>query len=158
MEDLRNEMSASFVDCRRHIKQVNTNLKQIAILPAARHTCLNDGNNEQHDESGGEDNARPVVSKLSNCPGDLYVLWREYALGVNRGKPPRDYSPSERGANRYAYSRRKKIWNAICSLMMKGYTANTAIDKVYEVYGKSKCVMAILDAMIADKQACIERF
>ena len=78
----------------------------------------NDGDNEQHDEPGGEDNARPVVSgqKLSNRPGDLYVLWREYALGVNGGKPARDYSPSERGANRYAYSRRKKIWNAICSL------------------------------------------
>ena len=43
-------------------------------------------------------------------------------------------------------------------LMTKGYTADTAIDKVYEVYGKSKCVMAILDAMIVDKQAHIERF
>jgi hypothetical protein len=120
----------------------------------------NDGDNEQHDEPGGEDNARPVVSgqKLSNCPGDLYVLWREYALGVNGGKPARDYSPSERGANRYAYSRRKKIWNAICSLTTKGYTADTAIDEVYEVYGKSKSVTAILDAMIADKQARIERF
>jgi len=40
----------------------------------------------------------------------------------------------------------------------KRYTADTAIDKVYEVYGKSKSVMAILDAMIADKQARIERF
>ena len=40
----------------------------------------------------------------------------------------------------------------------KGYTADTAIDKVYEVYGKSKSVTAILDAMIADKQARIERF
>ena len=79
-------------------------------------------------------------------------------MGVNGGKPVRDYSPSERGANRYAYSQRKKNWNVICSLMTKGYTADTAIDKVYEVYGKSKSVTAILDAMIADKQARIERF
>ena len=115
---------------------------------------------------GGECDARRrrqckasgVGEKISNCPGDLYVLWREYALGVNGGKPARDYSPSERGANRYAYSRRKNFWNAICSLTTKGYTADTAIDKVYEVYGKSKSVTAILDAMIADKQARIERF
>ena len=54
--------------------------------------------------------------KLSNRPGDLYVLWREYALGVNGGKPARDYSLSERGANGYAYLQRKIFWNAICSL------------------------------------------
>ncbi len=52
----------------------------------------------------------------------------------------------------------KKNWNVICSLTTKRYTADTAIDKVYEVYGKSKSVTAILDAMIADKQARIERF
>jgi hypothetical protein len=79
-------------------------------------------------------------------------------LGVNGGKPARDYSLSERGVNHYAYSRCKKIWNAICSLTRKGCTADTAIEKVYEVYGKSKSVTTILDAMIADKQSCIERF
>ncbi len=56
------------------------------------------------------------------------------------------------------YRDAKKIWYVICSLTAKGYTADTAIDKVYEVYGKSKSVSAILDAMIADKQARIERF
>jgi hypothetical protein len=114
---------------------------------------------EQNNEPGGEDNARPVPGQqLSRRPGDLYVLWREYALGLNGMKPARDYTPSERGANRYAYSRRNNFWKAICSLMTQGYSADTAIDKVYEVYGKSQSVSAILDAIIADKQACIERF
>jgi len=159
VEDLRNKISASFVESRHHIKQVNANLKRINIVPAARHKRSNNGDNEQHDEPGGGDIARPVsMQKLSKRPGDLYVLWREYSLGLNGGKPARDYTWSERGANRCAYSRRKNFWNAICSLMTKGYSADTAIDRVYEVYQKSQCVSVILDAIIADKQACIERF
>ncbi len=155
VEDLRMEISASFFESRRHIKQVNTNLKRIAIVPAARHT-QNDASNE---ESGGEENPRQASGqRLSKRPGCLYLLWKEYALGLNGGKPARDYTYAERGANKYAYSRRKNFWHTVGYLITKGYSSDTAIDRIYEVYGKTQSVTAIIDALIADKHAHIDRF
>ena len=139
--------------------QANANVRWIAIVPAARCTRLNNGDNEQHGEPGGE--ARPVVmgQKLSNRPGDLYVLWRDgVCFGCQRREASEGLLTVREGCELLCLLATQKNWNAICSLTTKGYTANTAIDKVYEVYGKSKSVTAILDAMIADKQARIERF
>ncbi len=135
VEDLRMEISASLFDSRCHIKQVNTNLKRIALVPAARHT-QNDADDE---ESGGEENPRQASGqRLSKRPACLYLLWKEYALGLNGGKPARDYTYAERGANKYAYSRRKNFWHTVGHLITKGYSSDTAIDRIYEVYGKTQ--------------------
>jgi len=60
----------------------------------------------------------------------------------------RDYNINERGACQC-----KKFWDAVGKSFGVGYT-----PQVYEVYGRSKSVTAILDAIIKDKQAKIARF
>jgi hypothetical protein len=155
VEDLRMEISANFIDSRRHLRQVNTNLRQISLVPAARHRLLGNADDEQHDEP---EDVRPVLGlRLSKRPRGLYVFWSEFEFGLDGGKPARDYTPSERGANRYAYSRRKNYWNAVGSLLTNGYSVDSAIDRVYEAYGKNYSVTAILDAIMVDKHMNISR-
>jgi hypothetical protein len=39
VEDLRNEISANFIESHHFVKQVHANIKQIALVPAARQQC-----------------------------------------------------------------------------------------------------------------------
>ncbi len=81
----------------------------------------------------------------------------KFEVGLDEEKPARDYTLLERGANRYAYSWRKNYWDAVGSLLTKGYSVDSAIDRVYEAYGKNYSVTAILDAIIVDKHMNISR-
>ncbi len=116
---------------------------------------LGDTVDEQHDEPG---DVRPVLGlRLSKRPRVLYVLWMEFEVGLDEGKLARDYTPSERGANWYAYSQCKNYWDAVGSLLTKGYSISLAINRVYEANGKNYFGMTILDAIIIDKHMNISR-
>jgi hypothetical protein len=107
---------------------------------------------KQHDEEPG--NIR-LGQKLSKGPRNLYVLWREFDVGLDGGKAARDFTSSERGANRYAYSRRKVFWDAVAGLLQMGYTIYLAVDRVCETYKKRLSVMMIMDAIIVEEQVGI---
>ncbi|KAI9982149.1 hypothetical protein PInf_008053 [Phytophthora infestans] len=49
-------------------------------------------------------------------------------------KAAKDFTAAERGANKFAHSRRKVFWDVVSSLVRSGFTSDTAIDKVYSVY------------------------
>ncbi|OWZ18461.1 LOW QUALITY PROTEIN: hypothetical protein PHMEG_0007446 [Phytophthora megakarya] len=65
-------------------------------------------------------------------------------------KAAKDFTAVERGANKLAYSRRKVFWDVVSSLVRSGFTSDTAIDKVYSVYGRQLSVSNILVALRAD--------
>ncbi|KAI9982251.1 hypothetical protein PInf_008150 [Phytophthora infestans] len=44
-------------------------------------------------------------------------------------KAAKDFTAAERGANKFAYSRRKVFWDVVSSLVRSGFTSDTAIDK-----------------------------
>jgi hypothetical protein len=48
--------------------------------------------------------------------------------------------------------------DAVAGLLQMGYTAHSAVDRVYKTYGKRISVMMIIDAIIMDKQVGIYRF
>jgi hypothetical protein len=52
----------------------------------------------------------------------------------------------------------QEFWDAVTSLQTKGYLVILGLDQVYEEYGKSYSVKAILDAIITDKHMRNERF
>jgi hypothetical protein len=52
---------------------------------------------------------------------------------------------------------RKNHWDAVGSLLTKGYSVDLAIDRVYKAYGKNYSVTAILDAIIVDRHMNISR-
>ena len=51
------------------------------------------------------------------------------------------------------YNVRKVFWDCISNLIRRGYTSNTAIDKVYSVYGRSNSTSSILKLMRKDKSS-----
>jgi hypothetical protein len=97
--------------------------------------------------------------KLSDRPPDLYELWREYEFGLAEGrKRARDYTSAERGANKVSFCRRKKFWDLVDLLIRRGSNSDTAIDRIYTVYGKNSNVTKILNELARDSINKINRF
>ncbi len=95
--------------------------------------------------------------KLSKNPKDLYVVWKEWEFGLNGTKPARDFTIHERGENRFAFCRRKNLWEAVSRMIAHGYTSDTAIDRIYLVYGRKKSVCTILNLLANDRRNKIDR-
>ena len=49
------------------------------------------------------------------------------------------------------YCRRRVVWDTVAALVQAGFTAHTAIDKIYEVYGQDKTVTQIVNQMMRDR-------
>jgi hypothetical protein len=81
----------------------------------------------------------------------LYELWFEYEFGSGGQKAAKDFTAKDRGANKFAFCRRKVFWDAIARLTRAGYTSDVAIDKVYAVYGHRLPVSTILQHLREDK-------
>ena len=43
------------------------------------------------------------------------------------------------------------VWDTVAALVRAGFTAHTAIDKIYEVYGQDKTVTQIVNQMMRDR-------
>ena len=146
--DMRNEVNTLFCDQRRHINTLNANVKRIALVPGVR---------------GGAAAERPRIGiearrvRLSKCPRDLWVLWREWEQGLGDGKPAKEFSQHERGANKFSFSRRKVFWDTVEELVKRGNTSDVSIDKIYRVYGWNKSVTKILNEMRSDRKRGVKR-
>ena len=94
----------------------------------------------------------PYVSTLSKCPKTLYVLWNEYEFGVGGRKAAKLFSAAERGRVKCNYSLRKHFWDLMTMMIRRGYSHNTAIDKIYSVYTTRISVTKILREIRSDKR------
>ena len=52
---------------------------------------------------------------------------------------------------KYNYHRRKVVWDAIAELIRSGWTANTARDRIQEVYGRNLSITSIINQMRQDR-------
>ena len=96
--------------------------------------------------------------KLSRNLKDLYTVWKEWELGLNGMKPTRDFTIHEIGANRFAFSQRKNRWDTVTRMIAHGFTSDTAIDRIYVVYGRGKSVWySICYALAKDRGDKIDR-
>ena len=77
---------------------------------------------------------------LSKRPRTLYVLWQEYEFGIAGKKAAKLFNTGERGRNKHALCLQKPFWELVVTMICHGYTHNTAIDKIYEVYGNKSVV------------------
>ena len=99
----------------------------------------------------GRSGAR-LLPKLSKCPRTLHDLWKEYVTRFSGNKAAKDFSTSERGACRFNYAKRNIVWQAIAKMVNRGYSADSAIDKIYDVYGRSTSVTKIIKRLQEDKK------
>ncbi|EEY57795.1 uncharacterized protein PITG_00377 [Phytophthora infestans T30-4] len=59
---------------------------------------------------------RASTAVLSKRPKDLFKLWHEYQVGCGDLKAAKDFTAIERGASKFAFSRRKVFWDVVASL------------------------------------------
>ena len=133
----------------RHFSLLNNNIRRIALQPARRVPA--------RIAADGEANPQPPeieigYATLSHSPRSLHLLWQEYEFGLDGRKAARLFTAAERGKVKAIFHRRKVFWDQISLLVRRGYTAQTAVDKVYENYGPSKSVTWIISSMLHDRR------
>ena len=85
-------------------------------------------------------------------PKDLYVLWHKYEFGsTDRVKPAKLLTSTERGRNKFAYSRRKVFWDMVGKMISRGYTSDAVMNKIYSTYRHQLSVSYILVKLRNDK-------
>jgi hypothetical protein len=133
------------METRRNHENVIRHVKRIALVPAVRNSSREIGEGDLETQRP----SRPAV--LSKKPADLYVLWREYEFGIGNNKAARDFTAHERGIVTVKYSFRNNFWALVDEMIRRGASSYTAIDRIYEVYGRNQCVSKILRAIRTDK-------
>jgi hypothetical protein len=134
---------------------INKSINRIFIQPPRQSTQQQRNDREARNNfiEAAEALVRPeLMSELSRAPRTLFDLWAEYAFGVGGNKAAKDFTFHERGKNRFAYCRRKVVWDCISMHVNAGYMAATAIDRILECYGKNQNVSAIIKMMVQDKK------
>lgn len=133
---------------------VNRNLNRIIIQPSRRATPQQRANNifESEVQTRGLTEREDQIAELSKSPRTLFDLWTEYHVGIAGKKAAKDFSFKERGRCRFKYSRRKVVWDCISKHVNAGFSAITAIDKIYECYGRGETVTSIINKMTNDKK------
>ena len=179
-DELKNEIVSFKQSNQTMMKQMNSSIKRLTMLPVSRVTGFTSStttttsridvasvNNSrsrmtQHgggDEQGGindgilmgdgdgieaTNETNSFHTTLCKCPRSLYVLWQEYQFGIGGRKPARLFNSAERGKVKFNYCLRKHFWTLMEKMIRNGYTFNTAIDKIYSVYDRSRSVTQIL--------------
>ena len=123
-----------------------------------RSSGVEDGNALNDDANGAQSNVVrvrrevPFVSSLVKNPKTLHVLWEEWEFGVSGRKAAKFFNSMERGASKSAYSFRKGFWELCESMIARGYSSSTAIDKIYSVYGGNLSVSKLLRQINKDRK------
>ena len=78
-------------------------------------------------------------------------------FGLTGNKAAKDFTRQERGKCRHNYSRRNVFWQRAAEMIRMGYSAETAIEKIYSVYGAKNSVTVILNLMMKDRKANVVR-
>ncbi|KAG9397780.1 hypothetical protein AC1031_016630 [Aphanomyces cochlioides] len=151
ISDLINEVQRSRNDNQRDLDKFSAILRRHISRPVL-HVSDDVGGRQDDTGGGARERSNIRIAKLSKRPKDLFELWHEYELGCGGRKPAKDFTISERGANKFAFSRRKIFWDTVAGLIRAGFTSDVAIDKVYSVYGRQLPVSSILTELRADRK------
>jgi integrase len=155
VEELNDQLNVSLMKSFEQVgkkqDRININVSRIAVQPIVRRV------ETSTEISNPGSRGRSIGTTLSKKPIDLYELWREYQFGIGNRKAARFFTRVERGAQRSLYSFRKVFWDAVELLIRKGMTSDTAVDNVYQVYGRNKTVTQILRCMHEDRRNKVDR-
>ena len=84
------------------------------------------------------------IAILSKQVRNLHELWDEWLVGIAGNLPAKDFTSKERGKVKHKYSKRLHIWRCISNHVRAGFTAEQAIDKIYQVFGNNLSVSKII--------------
>ena len=147
--EMRTELSRNYERQNRLLQILNRNIRQIMRNPALSHPQLARTNTLDELDQVTHENRAAV---LSNMPKTLQALWNEYEFGIGNNKPAKLFTSCERGKCRYTYHRRKVVWDQIADMVRRGWDAQDACNKLYDVYGHQLSVTAIINQMRKDRR------
>jgi hypothetical protein len=142
---MQNEVVSLISDQRNLINMLNLNVEGIALAPGVR-SCVAAPPTTAH-----------MVLRLSKCPRDLWVLWKEWDLGLGGEKPAKAYTPAKWGVNKFFFLCRKVLWDTVKGMIRRGQMADVAINNVYWAYGWNNSVTQILNRMKDDRRKGVKR-
>ena len=148
--DLMNELARIGLSFSRQFSNIHRAIKRIALQPVLRPQARQRVRSEGSGQELGElDQPRP---QLYRGVRNLHDLWQEWEYGLAGNKAARDFTREERGKVKYVFSRRKVFWDMVSTLIRAGHTSDSAIDQIYEVYGRRNGVTTILQALAKDRR------
>jgi hypothetical protein len=134
------------IERKKEKREIIANLRRIALQPVVRHVA-------RAEVEGEADNGRTAfAATLSAHPRSLHVLWEEYERGIGGRRAARLFTRDERGKVKDKYARRKIVWDLISTLVRGGLTAQVAIDRIYDHYGRTDSVTTIISKMKTDRR------
>ena len=161
-EELKSEVIIFKESSHSMMQQMNSSIKRLSMLPVSRVIAAGGrvggtgapvGTRAVESSEPSDGNRIPYQATLSKCPRSLFVLWQEFEFGIGGRKPAKLFSNAERGKVRYSYSLRKHFWSLMQKMIRNGYTFNSAIDKIYDVYDRSRSVTEILQQIRIDSKS-----
>ena len=163
--DIKNELTRIAHSFSIQFHNIHNAIKRIALQPVSRPRAAaitnrlleNLPNRDEilrNLEDGGVDSDlfTNVRAKLYRGVKNLYDLWHEYEFGLSGNKPAKYFTSQERGKCRFMYCRRKVFWDVVKRFILTGHTSDTAIDKVYSVYGRNLAVSYVLKKLAFDRK------
>ena len=154
-EMLHSELEVMRTSVSTKLKTVFNSINRISIPHQfTLQTNITNTNNTQQSFSTSNSTGifRGQKAKLYRNPKSLYILWQEFEHGVGERKAAKNFTREERGRCRFSYCRRNVFWELVSEMVRRGHTANSAIDKIYTVYGFKTSVTDILKKLVKDKQ------
>ena len=152
------EIKAELETFRKEERIVNRVLSQ-AIQRLSRQPARILGRGRQevaavvHDDDDDDvDRRHGPPATLSKNPKTLHSLWREFEEGLGGRKAAKMFTARQRGQVKQMYYRRKVVWDTVALLVRAGYTAETAVDKIYDTYGQDQSVTKIIKRMLDDRR------
>ena len=141
LDEFKNEFNVQQVTTNTLLRKMTNAISRLSQMPQVaaaaggqegrqRRTIANNAVGDAPGATGDQG----YMTTLSSCPRTLYVLWNEYEVGIGGRKAAKLFNSAERGRVKHKYSLRKVFWDQVIKMIRRGYTAHTAIDKIYEVY------------------------
>ena len=92
------------------------------------------------------------MSNLTRNPSTLHEIWNEWEFGIGNRKAAKDFTIRERGSCKYAYHRRKVVWDTITQRVRCDWNASEVCNTIYTVYGFNSSVTSIINRMRKDRK------
>ena len=93
-----------------------------------------------------------MMATLMPTPRGLHHLWQAYHHGVDGRKAARLFSYSEQGRSKHWYHQRNVVWDLVGQLIRQDDMSETAIDKIYAIFGSQNSVTNIINGLRCDKK------
>jgi hypothetical protein len=163
VQDLHVQRAQDMAILTQHFEMINAEIRRCIHQPPDNQLLVA-ADGEANAEHIRQQLAQPVVAAsavvannnnnatLSPTPRSLLDLWNEWTTGIGGRKAAKNFTAQERGKCKYKYTRRKRAWDIMRTLICSGHTASTAIDRIYAVYGRHRTVMYILNRIAIDRR------